>query len=149
MAINDSTMETKTSLNATISPPGTSIAEYMSKGRVCVCPTIFQAKVMVAPNSPRHLAKPSINPLKIPGNDKGMVMVINVFHGPAPNVLAANSSLTSTISMATFIALTTSGNETTMEAKTAAQKVNEIRMSKYSSKNFPTNPLTPNTNSKI
>src|ERR1700682_4893528 len=56
---------------------------------VWVSPGIFDTKVMVAPNSPIALAKPSTMPASTPGNAKGKVMVRNTRQGAAPSVPAA------------------------------------------------------------
>src|SRR5712671_2034577 len=59
---------------------------------VWVSPGMFDTKVMVAPNSPIALAKPSTMPASTPGSASGRVTVANTCHGAAPSVPAACSS---------------------------------------------------------
>src|SRR5699024_2296233 len=86
---------------------------------VCVCPTILETKVIVAPNSPKERAKPNTIPANTPGNANGNVMVKNTRFGEAPNVLAVNSKCGSIFSNESRIERTTNGNATTAEANTA------------------------------
>jgi len=79
-------------------------------------PGMFDTKVMVAPNSPSERAKPSTSEAQIPGRDKGTVMLVNVFQGPAPNVRAAPSRRRSTASIDSRIARTISGSAITAAA---------------------------------
>src|SRR3989442_870435 len=55
---------------------------------VWVSPGMFDTKVMVAPNSPIALAKPSTMPASTPGSASGKVMVKNTRQGAAPSVAA-------------------------------------------------------------
>ena len=50
---------------------------------VCVSPGMLDTKVIVAPNSPIALAKPSTMPASTPGSASGKVTVANTCHGAA------------------------------------------------------------------
>src|SRR5216684_2994196 len=78
---------------------------------VWVSPGMFDTKVMVAPNSPIALAKPSTMPASTPGSASGSVMVRNTRQGAAPSVSAACSSLRSTASIDSLIGRTSNGND--------------------------------------
>ena len=65
----------------------------MAEEMVWVSPGMLETKVMVAPNSPIALAKPSTMPASTPGIAKGKVTVKNTRQGAAPSVSAACSSL--------------------------------------------------------
>lgn len=95
---------------------------------VWVLPSIFPAKVIVAPNSPKHRANPRIIPLIIPGIDSGIVIRIKVNNGDIPRVRDADSNLGSTISIAVLIERTIRGNETTIAAMMAATWVKAMRI---------------------
>ena len=129
------------------SAEGVSIKEYIASGIVCVSPIILETKVIVAPNSPNERAKPSTMPAKIPGKDRGSVMLKNTRHGEDPNVRAACSSLGSTFSNAKRIARTTNGNATTAEAKTAPRQLNATLKSNHWYRYFPMKPFRPNPTS--
>src|SRR3979411_1972617 len=53
---------------------------------------MFDTKVMVAPNSPIALAKPSTMPASTPGSASGSVTVANNRQGAAPSGLASCAS---------------------------------------------------------
>src|SRR5258705_111260 len=63
---------------------------------VWVSPGMLETKVIVAPNSPIALAKPSTMPASTPGSASGRVTVANTRHGAATSVPAAWSSRPST-----------------------------------------------------
>lgn len=50
------------------SVPGICVAVYNASGRVCVSPGILETKVIVAPNSARHLANARVMPVIIEGS---------------------------------------------------------------------------------
>ena len=52
-------------LKAAISPLGDWVIEYKAEGNVWRSPLILDTKTIVAPNSPRHLAKARIVPVMI------------------------------------------------------------------------------------
>src|SRR3979411_1670711 len=78
---------------------------------VWVSPGIFDTKVMVEPNSPIALAKPSTMPASTPGSASGKVMVANTRQGAAPSVAAGCSSRLSTASIETPIRRPQNGND--------------------------------------
>lgn len=96
------------------SAPGVSKKANIAKGIVWVSPGILDTNVIVAPNSPRLLAKAKTTPDKMPGIIKGKVIVKKTRHGDAPSVRAASSSLPSINSSDNRTALTRSGNATTL-----------------------------------
>ena len=102
------------------------MVEKIARGNVCVSPEIFPAKEMVAPNSPRLLAKARIAPLITPGIASGNVIVKKIRRFEAPKVFAASSKFLSTNSMDKRMDLVTRGNETTMAAIIAAGNENAI-----------------------
>ena len=73
------------------SPLGIWRKVYIAAESVCVSPGILDTKVIVAPNSPRDLAKLKVVPTKIPGIEIGRVILKKTFSGEAPKVLAASS----------------------------------------------------------
>ncbi|CSF70416.1 Uncharacterised protein [Shigella sonnei] len=137
------------SLAAPLSPPGVWIRVYMAEGMVRVSPGMFDTKVMVAPNSPRERAKASTVPTIIPGKVSGNVIVKKTRQRPAPSVLAACSSLTSTPSSARRIARTISGNDMTAAARTAPRQLKAKVIPNQSYRRSPINPRRPiETNNK-
>ena len=99
---------------------------------VCVSPGMFDTKVIVAPNSPRLLAKARIVPVSIPGKDSGIVMVKKTIIRLAPKVLAATSKPRSIVSNDSLTARTISGNAITAEAIAAPFQVKATVISKVS-----------------
>src|SRR3954463_4945513 len=77
-------IETTTSRSAAVSPSGVWINEYTAEEMVWVSPGMLETKVMVAPNSPIALAKPSTMPASTPGSASGSVTLANTRHMPAP-----------------------------------------------------------------
>src|SRR5262249_25510475 len=78
--------EKRASRIAIVSPPGRSRAVKIPSASVCVWPGMLETNVIVAPNSPSALAKPIINPARIPGSARGRVTVRNTQSGRAPSV---------------------------------------------------------------
>src|SRR6516162_4154842 len=75
---------------AAVSPPfGVCSAVKMASGRVWVWPWMLPAKVITAPKSPRHEAKPTIAPTRTPGAVSGNTTFKKRSIGPAPSVRAA------------------------------------------------------------
>ena len=114
---------------------------------VWVSPGMFDTKVMVAPNSPIALAKPSTMPASTPGSASGSVTVRNTRQGGAPSVPAACSSLRSTASIDSRIGRTSSGNAMMPQASAAPVQRNANTMPKWSASQPPTRPRRPNVSS--
>src|SRR3954469_3748680 len=112
-------IETTTSRSAAVSPSGVWINEYTADEMVWVSPGMLETKVMVAPNSPIALAKPSTMPASTPGSASGSVMVENTAARPPRGLAPAPSSRGSIASTARRIALTISGKPITAEARAA------------------------------
>ena len=77
---------------------------------------MFETKLIVAPNSPNARANASTQPAAMPRSDSGSVIVAKRRHAPAPSVSAAASRRRSTLSNATRIDSTSSGNPMTAAA---------------------------------
>ena len=114
---------------------------------VWVSPGMFDTKVMVAPNSPIALAKPSTIPASTPGSASGKVMVRNTRQGAAPNVPAACSSRRSTASIDKRIGRTSSGNDMMPQASAAPVQRNANTIPRWSASHAPTRPRLPNVSS--
>ena len=89
---------------------------YRARGSVRVSPGMLDTKVIVAPNSPRLLAKARIMPVAMPGAMRGKVIVVKTRDGPALRVRAASSSLWSTLSKESRIDRTIKGKPITADA---------------------------------
>ncbi len=76
-------------------------------------------KVMVAPNSPRALAKPSTAPAASPGAASGTVTVKKRTNGPAPSVRATSSTSRSMASIDSRIGRTIKGKAMIAAARAA------------------------------
>jgi len=114
---------------------------------VWVSPGMFDTKVMVAPNSPIALAKPSTIPASTPGNASGKVTVRKTCQGAAPRVPAACSSLRSTASIESRIGRTKSGNAMIPQASAAPVQRNANTIPRWSASHSPTRPRRPKVNS--
>ena len=114
---------------------------------VCVLPWIFPANVMVAPNSPRLLAKTNTKPLIIPGEARGRLILKKVLSRDAPRVMEAFSYTGSINSKEALMVLTASGVDTTTDAMTSAAKLKDKRICRISASHFPMNPLLPKNKS--
>ena len=114
---------------------------------VWVSPGMFETKVMVAPNSPIALAKPSTMPASTPGSANGSVTVANTCHGAAPSVLDACSSRRSIASIDSRIGRTSSGNDITPQASAAPVQRNANTMPRWSASQAPTRPRLPKVSS--
>ena len=117
--------------------------EKIASGSVCVSPNIFQAKVMVAPNSPRLLLKLKIKPAIIPCLLKGIIIFLRIFILLAPSVCAASIIFGSISEIDWRIDLTNRGKPITADAINAATHVKEIRILNIEKKISPTNPVFP------
>ena len=107
---------------------------------------MLETKVMVAPNSPIALAKPSTMPASTPGSASGSVTVANTRQGAAPSVSAACSSRRSIASIDSRIGRTNSGNDITPQASAAPVQRNANTMPRLSASQAPTRPRRPNVN---
>ena len=103
---------------------------YRARGSVCVSPGILDTNVIVAPNSPRLLAKARIVPAITPGRDRGSVIVKKTFMLFAPKVRAAASNPLSMESNERRTALTISGKAITADAIAAPFHENAMVISK-------------------
>ena len=81
---------------------------------------MLPAIIMVAPNSPKVLAKERTKPDISPGQDHGIVTVQNTRHSLEPRVRAASSNVLSILSKAALVLWYMRGKDTTMPARTAA-----------------------------
>ena len=114
----------------------------MAEDRVRVSPGMAETKVMVAPNSPSALAKPSTAPATSPGHASGRVMVKKRRHGDAPRVAAASSSLRSTFSMERRMVRTIRGKPM-IPAASAAPVQRNANSIPNRPRNCPTGPWLP------
>lgn len=80
---------------------------------------MFDTKVIVAPNSPKALAKHSTAPTRTPGIASGSVTLAKTRAGPAPSVPAACSSRRSMASIDSRTARTINGKPITALASAA------------------------------
>src|SRR5215471_19251229 len=115
----------------------------MADEMVWVSPGIFETKVIVAPNSPIALAKPSTMPASTPGKARGSVTVKNTRTGAAPSVSAACSSFWSTASIDRRIGRTRSGNAITPQASAAPVQRNAKTIPRCSASQPPIRPRRP------
>ena len=86
MANIETIIEIIVSLIAIASPFGICKKVYMAADIVWVSPGILETKVIVAPNSPKALAKLKVAPTIIPGIEIGSVIVKKTLKGEAPRV---------------------------------------------------------------
>ena len=133
-----------TSLKAASSVPGVWVAVYKAKGSVWVSPGIFDTKVIVAPNSAKHLANASVTPVITEGSIKGNVTVKKQFMREAPFTLATSSSFGSKLSKPNLIDLTKRGKATTAAAIAAPFHEKFTEILKFSYKNLPIGPFKLN-----
>src|SRR2546429_77670 len=104
---------------------------------------MLETNVMVAPNSPRLRAKDKRTPVMIPGSASGKVMVRNTPMPPAPNVLAAASSLRSVVATKGRTARPSSGTPMLPAASAAPVHLNAMTMPNHSSSSPPSGPRLP------
>ena len=135
-----------TNRNAACSVPGIWVAVYKAKGKVWVSPGILDTNVIVAPNSAKHLANASVNPVIIDGNTCGRVIEKKQSILLAPFIYAASSILLSNVSKPNLIDLTRSGKDTTAAAIAAPFHEKFTDILKFSYKKFPITPLWLNSN---
>ena len=121
-----------TNLTAAVSVPGVCVALYNAKGRVCVSPGILDTKVIVAPNSAKHLAKAKVAPVIIAGSNSGKVIVTKHLIFVAPWISAASSNFGSRLSNPRRIDLTRSGKLTIADAMAAPFQEKFTDILKYS-----------------
>ncbi len=89
----------------------------MARGRVWVSPGMLAAKVMMAPNSPRHAAKPMMAAATTPGAASGRATLKKRSRPRAPSERAATSSPGSAASNARRRARTIKGKAMTPAAR--------------------------------
>ena len=118
---------------------------YRARGSVRVSPGMLDTKVIVAPNSPRLLAKARIMPVAMPGAIMGKVIVVKTLVGPALRVRAANSSLWSTFSSDSRIDRTIKGKPITADATAAPSHLKDRVKPKESYSQLPSTPPFPRT----
>ena len=105
---------------------------------VWVSPGMLETKVMVAPNSPIALAKPSTMPAEYARQRQRQRDGAKHLHGAAPSVLAACSSRRSIASIERRIGRTSNGNDITPQASAAPVQRNANTMPRWSASHAPT-----------
>ena len=141
-------MASKHNLIASIPPSVICVRVYKARGIVRVSVGMFETNVMVAPNSPRLLAKANIIPVIIPGVISGSVIEKNVRKGPTPNVLEASSSPLSTFSIDNRIERTIRGKAIIADAIAAPFQL-KAKFIPTLFNNIPKKPLLPKVKSNI
>lgn len=149
IAVMANSTDITTNLKAASSVPGVCVAVYKANGKVCVSPGIFETKVIVAPNSAKHLAYANVIPVIIAGSIKGRVIVRKQLILVAPFIRAASSNFGSKLSKPSLIDLTISGKATTAEAIAAPFQEKFTDILKFSYRKLPIGPFKLNITSKI